>query len=235
MCLEGSGVIFLRQEWAQEDFRQSVCWWVGLCFHPVGCFTWGISNTGACRFLGGARSQCQDGDLQESSCPWIFPQDSATRVLVPQWATADPCLPRRHAAHSGPGSYGITALPWVPGHVKPVCTLQEWSPHFPSPAELLHSSPAGLQSQMLWELLLMPDIQAGEPHMGLKTLTPVEEPLRYNYFRVCGSPTWRVWGLIILRKCPSYHLVVASSLSLDVEYLFLSVVSSLFCRCLFSK
>ena len=48
----------------------------------------------------------------------------------------------------------------------------------PSPVELLHSSPTGLQSQMLWGfLLLMPDPQDGEPNMGLRTLTPVGEPL----------------------------------------------------------
>ena len=48
----------------------------------------------------------------------------------------------------------------------------------PSPVELLHSCPSGLQSQMLWGFLLpMPDPQGGEPDVGLRTLTPVGKPL----------------------------------------------------------
>ena len=40
------------------------------------------------------------------------------------------------------------------------------------------SRPTGLQSQMLWGLLLpMPGPQAGEPNVELRTLTPVGEPL----------------------------------------------------------
>ena len=55
------------------------------------------------------------------------------------------------------------------------------------------SRPTGLQSQMLWGLLLpMPGPQAGEPNVELRTLTPVGEPLWYNYFPVCGSLTWSV-------------------------------------------
>ena len=66
----------------------------------------------------------------------------------------------------------------------------------------------------------MPDPQGEEHNVGLTTLTPVGEPLQYNYFLVCGSPIWQVWNLIILQKHPSCHLIVASSLSLGVEYLF---------------
>ena len=48
----------------------------------------------------------------------------------------------------------------------------------PSPVELLQSRSAGLQSQMLWGFLLpMPDPQAWETDVGLRTLTPVGEPL----------------------------------------------------------
>ena len=47
-----------------------------------------------------------------------------------------------------------------------------------SPVEFLRSSPAGLQSQVLCgRLLPMPDPQAGEPLVGLRTLTPVGELL----------------------------------------------------------
>ena len=62
--------------------------------------------------------------------------------------------------------------------------------------------------------------RTGEPERGLRTLTPLGEPLQYNYSPVCRSPIWRVWDLIISWKYACYYLVVASSLSLNVEYLF---------------
>ena len=39
-------------------------------------------------------------------------------------------------------------------------------------------------------LLLMPVFQAGVLDVGLRALTPVGEPLKYNYFPICVSPTW---------------------------------------------
>ena len=69
-----------------------------------------------------------------------------------------------------------------------------------SPVELLQSGPVGpvgLQSQILWLLLLMLDPQAGEPIIGLRTLTPVGEPLQYNYSPVCGFPTLGIRNLIV--------------------------------------
>ena len=54
---------------------------------------------------------------------------------------------------------------------------------------LLQVNPGGLQSQMLWELIFpVPESWAGEPDMGLRTLTPVGEPLQYNP-PTCGSAT----------------------------------------------
>ena len=29
--------VFIGQLWAQEDFKQPVCFGVGLCSHPFGC------------------------------------------------------------------------------------------------------------------------------------------------------------------------------------------------------
>ena len=40
----------------------------------------------------------------------------------------------------------------------------------------------------------------------------------------CRSPTWWVWDLILLCLRSPYHLVVASSLSLDMEYLFFFLI-----------
>ena len=65
----------------------------------------------------------------------------------------------------------------------------------------------------------MPDPQVGEPDMGLRTLTPMGGLLQYNYSPVCGSPTWRVWDLIILQVCPSY-LSHCSSLCVWLQEIF---------------
>ena len=51
------------------------------------------------------------------------------------------------------------------------------------------------------------------------TFTTVGE-LWYYFSPVCGSPTQWVWDLILSWLLPSYCLAVASSLSLDVGYLF---------------
>ena len=76
----------------------------------------------------------------------------------------------------------------------------------PSLVGEVHLRHTGLQSQALGACLQ----DAG---LGLKTLTPVGEPLKYNYSLVCGSPTWGVWNLIILQVLP-IHLVVVPSLCL---------------------
>ena len=65
----------------------------------------------------------------------------------------------------------------------------------------------------------MPDPQAEELDMALRTLTLVGELLQYNYFPVCVLPTQWVWNLIMLQQRPSCHLIASSSLSLNVKHL----------------
>ena len=48
----------------------------------------------------------------------------------------------------------------------------------------------------------MRDPQAGEPDMGLRTLTPLGEPLRNNYFPVCVSPPPTVTGVDYIVEVP---------------------------------
>lgn len=88
-----------------------------------------------------------------------------------------------------------------------------------SPVELLHLSPAGLQCSGCFSFQHRP--QAGEPDVGFGTLISVGDPQQYSYFPVSGSPTYRVWDLLISHEYTSYHLIVASSLSLDVKVAFL--------------
>ena len=63
---------------------------------------------------------------------------------------------------------------------------------------------------------------AGEPDVGLRPLTPVGEPLQYNYSPICGSPhLGRVSDSIVSRVCPSYPSHRGSLfMSLVVEDLF---------------
>ena len=62
---------------------------------------------------------------------------------------------------------------------------------------------------------------------GTQTLTPVWEPLRYNYSPVCESPTQQLLDLIMSWRCPSYLIVVASFFVFGYRVFFL-VGSSLF-------
>ena len=69
---------------------------------------------------------------------------------------------------------------------------------------------------------------------GAQNLTPLGGLLWHKCSPVCESPTHQLWDLILLWLRPSYRLIVASRLSLDVGYLFWWVpVSS--CRWLSSS
>ena len=66
---------------------------------------------------------------------------------VGQSAAADPCLPRRPSrTQVGPA---LVPLELLAGSQCTLCGLPEWSLCFSRPVELLHSSPTGLQSQVL--------------------------------------------------------------------------------------
>ena len=92
---------------------------------------------------------------------------------------------------------------------------------FPSPVEVLQSNPASLQSLILLEFLLpLPDPQVGKPDVGLRTFTTVGGLQWYKCSPVCESSTQQLWDLILLWLHPSYRLIVASPLSLDVGHFF---------------
>ena len=139
----------------------------------------------------------------------------------PQLPSASPGDPQRPAGRSGPGFYEVTAFSLGPGIRETLCAptrsgvcfsqscgVPVIKSHWPSKPNALEAPPP------------MPDPQTVEPDVGLRTLTPVGELLQYNCFPVCGSPTQWVWDLIVSQMHLSYHLIVAFSLSLEVEYLF---------------
>ena len=119
-----------------------------------------------------------------------------------QISPVSPGDPPSSTVRSDPDSYGVSALPWNPVHMKAcVNFFRNGVSISPSPVELLHTSPAGLQSQVLLGLLLpVPDPEEWEPDMGLRTLTPAGESLWYSYFPVCWLPTWWLWGCL-------YHVI----------------------------
>ena len=141
-------------------------------------------------------------------CPCSEPQ------LPPTSLGDSPSPPGR----SGPGFYEVTVF--SPGSRCTwdlVCALQEWSfcfpqscgvpvikAHWPSKPNVLEAPPP------------MPDLQAWEPDVGLRTLTLVREPLQCNYFSV--PPTISLWLLFVF----------GSRISFLVGY-------SLFCQWLFSR
>ena len=74
-----SGNMFSRKDFIQKDFKQPVCWWVGLCFCLVGCMAWGIRAY----MLFGAKSWWKNGSLHQGSCQWVLSRITASGVFVP--------------------------------------------------------------------------------------------------------------------------------------------------------
>lgn len=158
-------------------------------------------------------------------CPDGFQGSLLPVSLPPEWATADLPLPQE----TFQGSYVSPALKLMefllcPGNLwmwNLICALWMWSLCLPQSCGAPSLKPCWPSIQIFWGFfLLMPDLQAGDPDMGLGTLTPAGEPVWYNYFLVCGLPTWQVWDLIMMWKCPSCHLIVPYSWSLNIKYLF---------------
>ena len=108
---------------------------------------------------------------------------AATSVCVPRkghncslslWETL-----QRLASGSIPDFYQITALDLGPSaHEFCVCPVRVKSFVSPSPVGLSKLSPTDLQSQMFWGLVFpVQDPWAGEPNVGLRTLTSMEKSL----------------------------------------------------------
>ena len=187
-------------------------------FPLVCCLAWGFSA-----LMGGARL-FQNGHLPGSSCWWLFlgplPPMSC-RHSEPQLPPAFPGDPPRPSGMSDPDFYGVPALPLDPVHMKPcVCPPRVESLFLPVLWSICAQALLAFNAKCSRGVLLpIPGPQAGEPDMGLRSLTPVGEPLQYSCFPVCGLPTRQVWDLLISQKHPSYCLD-ETSLSLSVGNLF---------------
>ena len=90
----------------------------GAVFPPCWLFGLRRPSTRAFRLLGGARSRCQNGQLMLMNIPWDLCYKCSCPHNEPQPTPASPGDPPRPVSRFSPGSYGVTALPWVPVHVK---------------------------------------------------------------------------------------------------------------------
>ena len=125
----------------------------------------------------------------------------------------------------GSGSCRVTApFSWVlvqerfclwPPRVESVFLSVLWNSHNQMPLAFKVRFPVPLANP-----------QARKPDTGFRTFTTVRKLLWYCCPSVCGSPTWQPWDLILLWLCSSYHLIAASSFSLDMKYFFWWVLAS---------
>lgn len=131
----------LEVPWAQEVYKQPVCWWMKLCTSHIGCLAWDIS---AMEPIGCWVGPSLNAKMVASrkAHKWIFFSTSTTSVLVPALGHSCPHLPMRPSKtswHAWPGApIKSLLLSWYAWNL--ACTLSRVGFCFPSPMEHLHSS-----------------------------------------------------------------------------------------------
>ena len=138
-----------------------LCWLFGLsipALETVGCW---VGQVFLPKFW-------TPSELMLINIPWGLCHHCPCLHSVPQPTPASLGALPIPAGSCGPDSYGVTALPWDPVHMRPCVYIPRVEPISPNPVELLHSS------QMLWGLLLpVLDSQLGRTYRGLSPITPV--------------------------------------------------------------
>ena len=206
--------------------RQPVCWWVGLCpTFLVGCpevsQQWSLGLAAEMVISGWVHT----GEYSLGHLQSVF--------LPPSWVIANPCSPGdllRLAGRSGQGFCGVGALPWVPVRVKTCVCAPSVEPVFlPVLWSSCTDTPLACKARFCGDSSWCQTPQGGELDVGLRTLTPMREPLGCNYFPSCELPTQEVGILPVLQKCPSYHLIV---FGYRISFLLCSII---FCQWLFTS
>ena len=100
---------------------------------------------------GGWARFSQNGHLQRKALLLNIPESFAFNVLPSQatFTTVFPGCPPRTAVRFDPDSLGDFALPWDSARESLCVPFKNGVSISPSPVELLHTSPTGLQCQML--------------------------------------------------------------------------------------
>ena len=101
----------------QEDFKQPVCWWVGVCSCPVGCLVWGIPELGPTGYwvgtgISGKMAAFKRAHATEYSSVSLSLQ-SATATAT---STGDPPIP---AVSLVPSLMRSLLFSWVLVHTRP--------------------------------------------------------------------------------------------------------------------
>ena len=141
--------------------------------------------------------------------------------IKPQPTPASPGDPPRPAGRSDPGSYGVTALPWVPVHVKPCVRPPSVESLFPS---VLWSSCTQAPWPSKSNALGAPPPDARPPGWGGWHGAQSSHSCGRTYAIQVFSSLWVThpsgMGFDYIAKAPLLLSCVATSLSLGVEYLF---------------
>ena len=177
----------------------------GTVSHLFGWLSWGIPTVepgSCCQMVISGR--VHTGEYSLGHLQSVF--------LPPRWVTANPCSPGdllRPAGRSGQGFFGVGALLWVPVHVKICVCAPRVEPVFlPVLWSSCTDTSLAFKGRCYGDSFWCQTPQGGELDVGLRTLTPMREPLGCNYFPACELPTQEEGILPELQKCPSYHLIV---------------------------
>ena len=201
---------------AWEDFRQPISWWVGLCSHPVYCWT-GASQYW-CTGPDFSKMVASRASHTDDYFPGPHPQCPVPTVNHSCPLLSQETLPRPEG-RSDPDCYRIPALPWDPVHMKPCVHPPRMEFLFPP---LLWSSCAHALLAFNAKCSVGSSYQCQtpvrEPDVEFRTLIPVGKPR--DTFTSLWITHLGSLRLFISWKHPSYHLDVATSLSWSKGYLF---------------
>ena len=203
-------------------------WWTGPCFTPIILWCLGVGSLLGSFWAWGHPTLRSMGSMVgltvTSKC--IYAKGTALRQLLPVppllwWAPADPCLHRRFS-NTRRWFWFLFSESWCTQGFVCVQALQAWNLCFPQTCGCLvikshctsRSESLGIPSLFFWSL-------GWEAWLGIMNIHKQWETFPWHYCSpVCVSPTGQVRDLILSWLCPSYHLTVASSLPLDLGYLF---------------
>ena len=159
-------------------------------------------------------------DLQQGGPSWCYQCPRPYGEILPNHTSTESSLTLAgYLVESLVGSLLLSSASWWMQDF--VCALQDWSLCFPkscvNPIIKCHSPSRPDSLDIPSPLVKFPRWKSW---IGFRTFTTVGELLWYYCSPVCGSPTQKIWDLILSWLCPSYSLVAVSSVSLDVGSFF---------------